>query len=150
MKFILLLLLLLLNTLTVVAQGIVVMRTKIRLGDSNFYWALNGPDVILSSNAIDWAIYDNEISPYNVSDDVAVRYKGPGIQLAITMGKGRPDEKWDVESIIEPQIIPNVTICSKLVPSECATASEIEEGGKVIASDKTGDPNQLWTLESHA
>ncbi|CAB4480985.1 hypothetical protein RhiirA5_356422 [Rhizophagus irregularis] len=148
MKFILLLLLLLLNILTDVAQGIVIIPTKIQLSNSNLFWALDGSNVILSPNGIKWAIYNNEISPYG-NDTVAVQYQGPGKQLAIA-NKGGPVEileKWDVGSIIEPQIIPNVTICSIPVPSECATA----DGMKVIANDKhtAGDPNQLWTLESH-
>ncbi|CAB5389623.1 unnamed protein product [Rhizophagus irregularis] len=100
----------------------------------------NGSNVILSPNGIEWAIYNNEISPYG-NDTVAVQYQGPGKQLAIA-NKGGPVEileKWDVGSIIEPQIIPNVTICSIPVPSECATA----DGMKVIANDKhtANDPN---------
>ncbi|RGB37305.1 hypothetical protein C1646_695166 [Rhizophagus diaphanus] len=145
MKFILLLLLLLLNILTDVAQGIVIIPTKIRLMDSDFYWALNGSNVILSLNGTKWAIYNNTISPYGT--DTVVQYKGRGKQLA-TAEKGRPGEKWDIESIMEPQT-PNVTICSILVPNECATASKIVEGGKVIAFIKTGGPKQSWTLESH-
>ncbi|CAB4481007.1 hypothetical protein RhiirA1_426274 [Rhizophagus irregularis] len=146
MKIILLLLLLLLNILTDVAQGIVILPTKIRLSNSTLYWALNGSGVILSSNGTDWAIYNNVISPYG--DETAVQYRGPGNQLAIA-NKGRPGEKWDVGSIMEPQIFYNITICSRLVPSECATASEIKEGGEVIAYYRqTGDlKQQLWTLE---
>lgn len=138
MKFILLLLL---STIlyTAVAQNIVIIPTKIRLKSSNLYWTLNGLDVVLGLNGTEWAIYNNEISPY--ADDYSVRYNGPGIQLSIVKGKHRPAEKWDVG---------NDTVCSKLIPRECATASEIEEGGKVIASIKrTDNPKQLWIFESH-
>ncbi|GBB84087.1 hypothetical protein RclHR1_10710006 [Rhizophagus clarus] len=149
MKFNLILLLLTTLTAVVLSQNIP-GQTIIQLFEHDFYWGLNGTEVVLHPGGIEairWTIVPYAEGNFINYNDKSVQYNGDFKPLTIENGTESLDQRW----IIEPNNVPGIPslICSSQVSGVCATAVDKDGEWVVIAAPRSFiNPLQRWILYS--